>query len=34
LLERGIRATRIDVRALGIPTDAGPADRVDVIIVP
>jgi outer membrane protein OmpA-like peptidoglycan-associated protein len=34
LIQRGMRATRIDVRALGIPADDGPADRVDVIILP
>jgi outer membrane protein OmpA-like peptidoglycan-associated protein len=34
LIQRGMRATRIDVRALGIPADDGPADRVDVIIMP
>jgi len=33
LIERGIRSTRIDVRALGIPEDDGPEDRVDVVIV-
>lgn len=33
LIEQGVRSTRIDVRALGIPEDEGPADRVDVILV-
>lgn len=30
LVGSGIRPTRIDVRAIGRPTDGGPADRVDV----
>lgn len=30
LIDQGIRSTRIDVRALGAPTDGGPADRVEV----
>jgi outer membrane protein OmpA-like peptidoglycan-associated protein len=30
LVASGIRPTRIDVRAIGRPTDGGPADRVDV----
>lgn len=30
LIDRGIRSTRIDVRALGTPTDGSPADRVEV----
>ena len=33
LIENGIRSTRIDVRALGQPTDGGPNDRVDVILL-
>ncbi len=33
LIEQGMRSTRIDVRALGVPTDDGPADRVDVILL-
>ena len=30
LIDRGIRSTRIDVRALGVPTDGGAADRVEI----
>jgi outer membrane protein OmpA-like peptidoglycan-associated protein len=30
LIDKGIRSTRIDVRALGAPTDGGAADRVEV----
>jgi outer membrane protein OmpA-like peptidoglycan-associated protein len=30
LIDKGIRSTRIDVRALGAPTDGSPADRVEV----
>lgn len=33
LIDRGIRSTRIDVRALGAPTDNSPADRVEVATV-
>lgn len=33
LIENGVRSTRIDVRALGEPTDGGPNDRVDVILL-
>ena len=33
LIEQGLRSTRIDVRALGVPADDGPADRVDVILM-
>jgi len=33
LIENGVRSTRIDVRALGQPTDGGPSDRVDVILL-
>ena len=33
LIEKGIRSTRIDVRALGMAADQGPTDRVDVIIL-
>jgi outer membrane protein OmpA-like peptidoglycan-associated protein len=33
LIENGVRSTRIDVRALGAPTDDGPSDRVDVILL-
>jgi len=32
LLEHGVRATRIDVRALGLAAGDGPPDRVDVLI--
>ena len=32
LIERGIRSTRIDVRALGNKSAGGPADRVDIIV--
>lgn len=34
LIEKGLRSTRIDVRALGVPGDGGPDDRVDVILLP
>jgi len=33
LIESGVRSTRIDVRALGAPSDGGPSDRVDVILL-
>lgn len=33
LIEQGIKATRIDVRALGANADEGPADRVDVVMM-
>ena len=33
LIEQGIRSTRIDVRALGIAKDDGPAERVDVLLL-
>ena len=33
LVERNIRNTRMDVRALGIKSGDGPADRVDAVIV-
>ncbi|HEV7372322.1 OmpA family protein, partial [Arenibaculum sp.] len=32
LVEQGVRSTRIDVRALGT-ADAGPTDRVDLVLV-
>ncbi|MBM3556677.1 MAG: hypothetical protein FJX47_14120 [Alphaproteobacteria bacterium] len=32
LIEQGIRSTRIDVRALGLASDGGPLDRVDVLL--
>ena len=34
LIEQGIQSTRIDVRALGVPEDDGPAERVDVLLQP
>ncbi|MBL27054.1 MAG: hypothetical protein CMM50_05820 [Rhodospirillaceae bacterium] len=33
LIEQGIKATRIDVRALGANAEEGPADRVDVVMM-
>lgn len=33
LIEQGIRSTRIDVRALGIAKDGGPAERVDLVLL-
>lgn len=33
LIDQGIRSTRMDVRALGNKFDAGPGDRVDLIVV-
>jgi outer membrane protein OmpA-like peptidoglycan-associated protein len=35
LIDKGIRSTRIDVRAMGAPEGAnsGPADRVDLVLV-
>ena len=35
LIDKGIRSTRIDVRAMGAPEAAssGPADRVDLVVV-
>ena len=33
LIEKGIRSTRIDVRALGVPDDDGPPERVDIILL-
>ena len=32
LIEKGVRSTRIDVRALGNKNESGPADRVDVVV--
>ena len=32
LIEKGVKSTRIDVRALGNKNEGGPADRVDVIV--
>lgn len=34
LIEQGIRSSNIDVRALGIAGDTGPADRVDILLEP
>lgn len=34
LIERGVRSTRIDVRALGAKSDGGPLERVDVVALP
>jgi outer membrane protein OmpA-like peptidoglycan-associated protein len=31
LIERGVRSTRMDVRALGDKSEEGPADRVDIL---
>ena len=33
LIDKGVRSTRIDVRALGNRSDDGPPDRVDVVVV-
>jgi len=33
LIDRGVRSTRLDVRALGNPGGDGPSDRVDLIVV-
>ena len=33
LIEKGIRSTRIDVRALGRAEDSGPPERVDVVLL-
>ncbi len=33
LIDSGVRSTRMDVRALGNKFDAGPGDRVDLIVV-
>jgi outer membrane protein OmpA-like peptidoglycan-associated protein len=33
LIDRGVRSTRIDVRALGNRSEGGSPDRVDVIVV-
>ncbi|MGH6718086.1 MAG: OmpA family protein [Alphaproteobacteria bacterium] len=34
LIERGVRSTRIDVRALGDNVDVGPPERVDIVALP
>ncbi|BBK40112.1 hypothetical protein STVA_01320 [Allostella vacuolata] len=33
LIDKGVRSTRLDVRALGKPQDDGPADRVDLVVI-
>ncbi len=33
LIDKGVRSTRMDVRALGNKAEDGPADRVDVVLV-
>ena len=33
LIDQGIGATRIDVRALGAPRDGGAEDRVDIVVL-
>ncbi len=33
LIDKGVRSTRIDVRALGNRSDGGPPERVDVVVV-
>ncbi|MEP4378999.1 MAG: OmpA family protein [Alphaproteobacteria bacterium] len=33
LIDQGVRSTRMDVRALGVKAEGGPADRVDAVIV-
>ena len=33
LIERGVRSTRIDVRAMGKQSEGGPSERVDVVLV-
>ena len=33
LMDAGIDATRIDVRALGAKYEAGPPDRVDIVSI-
>lgn len=32
LIDKGVRSTRIDVRALGIKSEGGPPDRIDVVV--
>ena len=34
MIHKGMQAARIDVRALGPAPDAGPPDRVDIVIMP
>ena len=33
LIRKGLKSTRIDVRALGTSAASGPADRVDIILL-
>ncbi|NKB50406.1 MAG: OmpA family protein [Alphaproteobacteria bacterium] len=33
LINQGVRSTRMDVRALGIKSTSGPADRVDAVLI-
>ena len=33
LIEQGVRSTRIDARAIGLPEDTGPADRIDILLL-
>lgn len=33
LIQKGVRSTRIDVRALGVPDDGGSPERVDVLLL-
>ena len=33
LIDRGVRSTRMDVRALGNKFESGPGDRVDLVLV-
>jgi outer membrane protein OmpA-like peptidoglycan-associated protein len=33
LMERGVRSTQIDVRAMGKQSEGGPSERVDVVLV-
>lgn len=33
LIDKGVRSTRMDIRALGNKAEDGPADRVDVVLV-
>ncbi len=32
LIDKGVKSTRIDVRALGNKSESGPADRIDIIV--
>tara|TARA_R110002110_G_scaffold85816_4_gene223748 strand:+ start:81338 stop:82279 length:942 start_codon:yes stop_codon:yes gene_type:complete len=33
LIDQGVRSTRMDVRALGVKAEGGPADRVDAVVI-